>query len=487
MRISATPFSDPSQLDAIERTIEAAPDDIGLRFGRACCLEDLGRIDDALMAYVDVLDRDATHFGGLTNLGSMLFERGRIADARPYIEAAATLYPVDPVALVNHAHLLAETGDDDGAIFAYGAALTAQPDFFHAYIGLAAVWTRRGEPDLAQEYLDRAFAEPKAWTVPYRGGGAPLNVLLLVSAFGGDMVTNLFFDDRVVQKAVLVADSVRGPLDIPPYHVLFNAIGDADRCAPSLERARAIADASPAAIVNHPARVLRTGRVEIMQRLHGIAGIRVPRTERIARDELTAETLLARGFTFPLLLRSPGHHQGDHFALVPAAAAVADVAAELPGRDLFAIEYLDARAADGDVRTYRVVSVDGKLFPVHAATAPQWNVHDFTGDMVDRPGHRAEEERFLADVASVVGEQGLLSLTAICAMMDLDYCGVDFGIAPNGELLIFEANATMAVYPPEAGGIAEYRRIAADRIIAAVRAMVLARATAAGYTAAVVS
>ena len=48
-----------------------------------------------------------------------------------------------------------------------------------------------------------------------------------------------------MQKAVLLADSVRGPLALPPYHVLFNAIGDADRSRASLERALPIATASP--------------------------------------------------------------------------------------------------------------------------------------------------------------------------------------------------------------------------------------------------
>ena len=57
MRVSATPFSDPRQLDAIDEMIAASPGEIGLHFGRACCLEDLGRIDEALKAYVDVLTR----------------------------------------------------------------------------------------------------------------------------------------------------------------------------------------------------------------------------------------------------------------------------------------------------------------------------------------------------------------------------------------------------------------------------------------------
>ena len=51
----------------------------------------------------------------------------------------------------------------------------------------------------------------------------------------------------------------------------------------------------------------------------------------------------------------------------PRVAAVDGVVASLPGHELLAIEFLDARGPDGDVRKYRVVCVDGRLFPVHLA------------------------------------------------------------------------------------------------------------------------
>src|ERR1700733_1424860 len=101
--------------------IHDAPDDIGLAFGRACCLEDLGRIDEAVQAYVAVLNRQPTHFGGLTNLGSLLFEHGRAADARPYVLAAAKLFPADPIALVNLALLQADSGDVETAMATYAS------------------------------------------------------------------------------------------------------------------------------------------------------------------------------------------------------------------------------------------------------------------------------------------------------------------------------------------------------------------------------
>jgi glutathione synthase/RimK-type ligase-like ATP-grasp enzyme len=483
MRIGATPFSDPRQLDAIDELIREAPDEIGLRFGRACCLEDLGRIDEALQAYVAVLDRQPTHFGALTNLGSLLFERGRHAEARPYVLAAAAVHPADPVALVNLGHLHAAAGDVDAAIGAFDGALARRADFLHAHLGLAALYAQLGDDARAQRHLDAAYAEPKAWSFPYRGTAPPLKVLLLVSAFGGDMVTNLFFDDTVVQKSVLLADSVRGPLDIPPYHVLFNAIGDADRSRPSLERAAAIAAASPASIVNDPAAVLRTGRVEMMARLRGLPGLRVPRTERISRGELTPVMLAKRGMRFPMLLRSPGHHAGDHFTAVETPEGLDAAVASLPAGDVLAIEYLDARGADGDVRKYRVVAVDGRLFPVHLAIAPQWKVHYFSADMAGRPDHRAEEAAFLADMPAVLGADGVRALEAVVATVGLDYCGVDFGRAADGTIVVFEANATMAIYPPGADDMWAYRRVAAERVIAAVREMLVARAASAGYVA----
>jgi Flp pilus assembly protein TadD/glutathione synthase/RimK-type ligase-like ATP-grasp enzyme len=479
--VGATPFSDPRQLAVIDELIREQPEELALRFGRACCLEDLGRIDEALQAYVDVLNRQPTHFGGLTNLGSLLFERGLLTEARPYITAAATLHPTDPVALVNLAQLQSESGDLDAAIATFASALQTKPGFLHAHLGLATIYMRNGDLDRAQVHLDQAYAEPKAWSYPYRGSAPPLQVLLLVSAFGGDMITNLFFDDEVVQKGVLLADSARADIALPPYHVLFNAIGDADRSRPSLERAAAIAAASPAAVINDPAAVLRTGRVEMMQRLRGLAGARVPRTERIARDGLTADALVERGFGFPLLLRSPGFHAGDHFAVVESAGQLSGVIATLPGRDLLAIEYLDARGVDGDVRKYRAVAVDGTLFPVHLAIAPQWKVHYFSAEMRDRADHRAEEAAFLSDMPAVVGARGMRALEAIVAELGLDYGGVDFGLDSEGTVLVFEANATMAVYPPDDGELWGYRRRAVDRVITAVRAMLVERAKTAGY------
>ena len=39
------------------------------------------------------------------------------------------------------------------------------------------------------------------------------------------------------------------------------------------------------------------------------------------------------------------------------------------------------------------------------------------------------------------------ALADIQATLGLDYAGIDFAVAPDGSLLLFEANATMAIIP----------------------------------------
>jgi glutathione synthase/RimK-type ligase-like ATP-grasp enzyme len=49
--------------------------------------------------------------------------------------------------------------------------------------------------------------------------------------------------------------------------------------------------------------------------------------------------------------------------------------------------------------------------------------------------------------------------------LGLDYCGIDWGRSENGEVLLFEANATMVVFSPDADPKCDYRRpaVRADR------------------------
>jgi glutathione synthase/RimK-type ligase-like ATP-grasp enzyme len=214
--------------------------------------------------------------------------------------------------------------------------------------------------------------------------------------------------------------------------------------------------------------------------LKGIEGVVTPRIVTLSREVLSgadAAAVLERSdFRFPVLLRTPGFHGGNHFAKVERIEELASCVAELPGRELTVIEFLEARSPDGKIRKYRVMMIDGQLYPVHKAVSERWKVHYFSAQMGNNPEHRAEDAAYLEDMPGVLGPAALEALRRISDALGLDYAGADFSLGPKGEVLLFEANATMMVPKPENGPEWDYRRGPVDRIYSAVRGMILSRA-----------
>jgi glutathione synthase/RimK-type ligase-like ATP-grasp enzyme len=462
-------------LAKIETLLATNTEAVDLRFARACLLEELGRLAIARGAYKGVLARDARHFGALTNLGTMLYLEGRRPEARVLYRHAANYHPHEASAFVNLGNVLAED-DPAGGRAAYEQALALDPTHATANFALALLLEAQGDVAGARPYRAAAFAHPIVRVAPYRGAGPPLRLLVLLAANGGNIVTTLLLDDTQVEAISFVADSWRPDVVLPPHDLILNAIGDADRSAEALALAEQIVVASGAPAINPPAAVRRTARTDVA-RLSGIAGVTVPLTISLPRAQFDAPALTARGFTFPLLVRAPGYHMGEHFDYVATPGALAEAVAKLPGEELLAIAYLDARGADGKTRKYRALIVDGALYPVHLAISPHWKIHYFSADMRHNEANRAEEARYLADLPAALGPRAAAGLQQIAATLGLDYAGIDFGIDAAGNVLVFEANPTMAIYLPDGDERFAYRRAAIERIAGAVRRMFSARVT----------
>jgi hypothetical protein len=314
----------------------------------------------------------------------------------------------------------------------------------------------------------------------YRGEAPPITVLELVPATGGGVRINSFLNDRVFQIFLVVTEFYDSRTTLPPHQLVVNAIGDADVAAGALAGAQSLLAHSTAPVINPPAAVLATGRSEIARRLAGVPGVITPKTITLSRELLAApdaqSTLSCHGFEFPLLLRTPGFHGGKHFLRVETFAGLPAALGELPGPNLTVIQYLDAGARDGKTRKYRVMMIDGKLYPLHAAISSHWKIHYFSAEMADSPEHRAEDAEFLENMSGVLGPLAMAALEEIQKTLGLDYGGIDFGINERGEVLLFEANATMVIPPPDADQRWDYRRPAVERISKAVEKMLMDRA-----------
>jgi hypothetical protein len=190
-----------------------------------------------------------------------------------------------------------------------------------------------------------------------------------------------------------------------------------------------------------------------------------------------AAVLAAADLHFPLLLRRPGFHNGQHFVYVENHAALARTIACLGGDELLVIQYLDGRGADGMSRKYRVMFIDGVAYPLHLAISADWKVHYATSDMTHNAAYRDEERRFLEDMPAVLGSRAMAALAGICATLGLEYSGIDFALAPGGSVLLFEANATMIVFHPIPDPMWGYRRRAISDVLQAATRMLLRHAS----------
>ena len=487
------------ELRELEKELAGSPESAELLYQRANLLTELGRLSEARDEFIKVLVREPQHPDALNKLGNVLIALGHRKAARIVYQEAVARHPDDPLSRVNIGNFLLENCErlvapeqvmealtlKREARAHFEEALRVKADFEMAHEGLSYVLGDLDEPEKAAWHRGEAFRNRHVIPLHYRGAKEPVTVLQLVSTRGGNVRLRRFLDNRIFHTTIVVPEFFDVKTALPPHQLVVNAIGDAEGAAAALETVDVVLALTTAPVVNSPPAVRATGRSNNAKRLAQLPGVVTPITATIAREQLCdsraktthAETTLAKlGFGFPLLLRAPGFHTGQHFLRVENLEALPAALAELPGKELIAMQYLDARAADGKTRKYRVMMIDGQLHPVHVAISEHWKIHYYSAEMADRPEHRAEDAAFLENMADVLGPEAMNALERIQIVMGLDYGGIDFGLNAKGEVLVFEANATMAVNPPEPDARWNYRRAAYNRIHAAVQKMLIGMA-----------
>jgi glutathione synthase/RimK-type ligase-like ATP-grasp enzyme len=223
---------------------------------------------------------------------------------------------------------------------------------------------------------------------------------------------------------------------------------------------------------------LITRRDRLAEALAGIDGLHIPRVYRFAANAAGAELrrqIADAGLAPPLLLRPPGSHGGEGVIRIDDSAGLGADASQVAA-GWYATEFANCAAADGFIRKYRIAFVGGEAFPYHLAISAHWMVHYRSADM---PGHAwklAEEAAFLDDWARVLGDRAAGAIAAVGRRLALDFCGIDFGVAPDGLPVLFEANATMLIHPEDAAGPLAFKNPAVQRIVDAMQALLRRRA-----------
>ncbi|HTJ28722.1 MAG TPA: tetratricopeptide repeat protein, partial [Candidatus Limnocylindria bacterium] len=423
-----------------------------------------------------VLARDRYQCDAMMGLGMEFIAAGELESARIVFAQAAARHPERAAAHAWLGTALLELDDRVAARAAFADALRVEPGHRQAHCGLAILHEREWEGDAARPHWRRAFDDAPVAVSSYRGSAEPVRVLVVTSAVGGNVPLQHVLDDRVFQWATLFAQAYAPGMPLPPHDVVFNTVGDPDQDARALDFVELIATATDAPLLNAPAAVRATGRAAIAERLRDLPGVLTPRIATFPRAVAAApdgaRVLAEHGFGWPILLRAPGFHTGQHFVRVDAAAALGEALATFPGDEVLAIEYLDTRRADGTYRKYRVMFVGGALYPLHLAVSQEWKVHYFSAAMAEYAAYRDEERAFLENMEETLGARAIGALAAIRDALGLDYGGIDFALDDAGSVVAFEANATMVILPPPADERWAYRRAPIQRAIDACRVMI---------------
>lgn len=251
--------------------------------------------------------------------------------------------------------------------------------------------------------------------------------------------------DRTRFQLVHFGPRLKTNFKCPSGSAIVNNIADADTSGQSLRMLEKLVADSGSACFNHPSAVLDSGRDSVARKLSSIAGLKVPRTIRTRlSDPGDLDAILKEAdIAFPVLLRIAGVHGGSTTLKIDDADAIRPGLRSIPwgGRELYITEYFPYRDDDGYHRKMRLVIVGREVLLRHLVVADTWHVH------VDaREASSLQEESdalasFDHNLLPLVRERAL----AIADALDLDYFGIDCILRPDGDLLVFEANAAMAI------------------------------------------
>ena len=454
------------------------PDSTVYRFNLANFLATSSQSDDveeAKSLFLAILKTDPEHFGAWNNMGRILFETGYASAACTAYTAAVTYHPNEATAHVNLGNVLLDQGDLPTAEKHFKIALELNSNMNNAHQGLASIFHRLGREEEAQFHREIGFGKQPVSNIPYRGRGTPVQLLILASSLEGNIPWRFLIDSELFYTTIIAVEYYNIQLPLPAHQLIFNAIGDADLCPAGLEIANQLIKNSEARVINRPEAVMLTGRLMNAKRLSHLEGVIAPRMALISKKEIISgqalEILAQHEIVFPILLRAPSFHGGNYFVRVENPNVLRSASEGLPSENLLVIEHLDSRSEDKQFRKYRVMSINGAFYPIHLAISKQWKVHYFSSDMDENEAYQKEEELFLNDFASFIGPRAIAALERINAHLGLDYCGIDFGIACSGMVLLYEANSTMVINPPTNEKRWDYKRTAVNNALSAVKRM----------------
>jgi tetratricopeptide (TPR) repeat protein len=455
----------------------------------ASCWSNLGNIhvqtgkpQEAIAYYLEALKLSPRHWPARTNLVQALTATKQYIIAKALLEELLGEQPQDAALRHQLGKVHYELGEVPAAIECFEQAIALNPRDSDSWYWIGGIKQDLGDNEAAQTAYARAAQIQPLIRRPAIKSPADFRVLALYAPFGGNTPTEYLFKHAAYDTDTLALfenNSYDADTFKQGVQVVVNLISDVDQAGAVLPLAADLVSRLGRPTVNDPRKIQRTTRDAVAELLTGIEGCRIPKILRQqAGTELSVVSLHA---AFPratsILARPVGTHGGDDFDKIDGTDELAAYLAKPADTDRYFIEYADYRSADGFFRKYRFIFVDDQVLPYHLAIADDWKVHHVNTDMANQVWMQQEEAAFLNDPTLVFNQRHYRALGEIQQRIGLEYFGIDCALDTNGDLLVFEVNASMLVHDDNAEF--PYKDPAVRRIKAAFDAM-LARFAASG-------
>ncbi|WP_297696903.1 hypothetical protein [Phenylobacterium sp.] len=345
-----------------------------------------------------------------------------------------------------------------------------------ALFDIATLLLATGQREKGLELQAAALEVCRQYRRPAPGGAPELRLLVICAA--GDLMANtpvdFLLEGSRVEPVWWFVDGPPDPALAPPHDVALIGISESPQADGLLHRLQGAFEAWPAPVLNNrPALIAGLTRDGVAARFAGHAHILAPTTVRASREAMAAAAAggslsgLAAGLEFPVIVRPIGSQAGVGLERL---ANPADLAAYLAGRSetaFFVARFIDYAGPDGLYRKYRVAFIGGRPFISHMAVSPRWMIHYLNADMAENPANRAEEAAVMAGFEAGFAHRHAAAFAALNAAYPLDYWAIDCAEAPDGRLLLFEADTAMIVHAMDPADVYPYKQPAMARLFAA--------------------
>ena len=361
----------------------------------------------------------------------------------------------------------------------YQTVLLLDENLAAVYQNLVEIHLHFGRPYEAEVCRTRAYQLQRIFIDPVL---QPLRQLLIlcVGRTKGNIPYELLLSAETSQRIKYIIDYADAAEDaqLPPYDLVFNAIGEPDVAAPLLPRMQRFMQQCRRQVLNAPEVVARTQRHDLPELMRGLEQVVVAPCIRLEARIYPAiqlqQQLSLSQLLFPVLVRPVESHGGQGLLLCDDIEQLQQHLL-LGNAEHYVSSFIDFRSADGYYRKYRVIFIDKQPYAYHLAISPHWMVHYYSADMEAHQWKIAEEARFLQHTADVVGASGWATLLLIGQRLNLEYAGIDFTLLPNGDLFLFEANATMLVHRVRQDGVLAHKNFYVQKIADAFEMMLVAK------------